>query len=56
MKNLLLVVPIIVAFMFIFISDSSIFARICFFTVGILGLSYTIYETIKLRKDNKNDY
>lgn len=55
MKRLIYFIPFILALMFIFINEQTIYTRIAFAVIGLFSLSIAINETIKLKKNKSND-
>ena len=55
MKKIVYLVPFVIALMFIFINELTVFTRIAFAIVGLFSLSIAICETIKF-KCKKSDF
>lgn len=56
MKKIIYYIPFIIAFMFIFVKEQTIYTRIAFGTIGLVSLLTIIDETIKIKKRcNSND-
>ena len=56
MKRIIYYIPFIIAFMFIFVKEQTIYTRIAFGTIGLVSLLTIIDETIKIKKKcNSND-
>lgn len=55
MKKIIYYIPFIIAFMFIFIKEQTIYTRIAFGVIGLVSLLTIIDETIKIKKRCKSD-